>query len=447
MKQINLRSVAILVVLAISISASAQKEIITAFYKLKADKNITLSATTKLKGDMDTNHPWHCNIAHFNFNRSIGNGYEYIKSICSEFDKESENKNVTQYICMHGEDNAKPVQNSVHKQVVVKYSKDNDPIFIGSNLNYNVLVIRYNSQKNVNNRIVLAIEWKEYKNDNGDMLYEGTFYDIEGDKELAVTTPNPLPDIRTQYKIDDKYSKYFDKLKDNNKTDTTNNIKIVIDGKIAKLPIPDGKKIIRVTVDGDTLASIGKDSDGSSTFLSTTTNAISRLQFYTKNFDGQDNNDNIALLSNMLSYIKACNFDSSEQNLFHKAISSMQQKTTTDIQRAILNFCLEALTFNKNIDHVFINAMHTTYNEWDAVKGTKNAKIVLSKLNEDIKNKIKNGYVMTSETFTDALRYLYDWKGQMNNNEKNGIKQIDDIISTLNNLCYKSGLDKSPLPK
>lgn len=181
MKTRNIRCAMLLVAAALSLNASAQKNVLKAFEKFKTSKGVTIKNTTKEQGDNNTATPWRCNVVDFKVWKGSGMTFK-MKALQEAFEKDSKDKNVTYFGQQQGlDENATEEEKGKYKKTSVRYNATDSPIVIGSNTAYNVLVLRSTSKEHPDNRIVLATEWRL------DEQYGciGTLYEIEGPSSLV----------------------------------------------------------------------------------------------------------------------------------------------------------------------------------------------------------------------------------------------------------------------
>ena len=177
MKTRNIRYAAFLLAAIMSLNMSAQKNVLKAFEKFKNSKGVTITNTVREQGKTSTLHPWRCNIVEFKV--IPGAGYVTMTNeLRAAFEQDSQDTDVTYYGQMKGlPENASEAEKSKYKKTIVRYNDEDDPIVIGENTTYDVLVLRSNSKEHAQNRIVVAVEWKL---DGKSGSWKGNLYEIEG---------------------------------------------------------------------------------------------------------------------------------------------------------------------------------------------------------------------------------------------------------------------------
>ena len=177
MKTRNIRYAALLLAAIVSLNMSAQKNVLKAFEKFKNSKGVTITNTVREQGKTSALDPWRCNIVEFKV--IPGAGYVTMtKELRDAFEQDSQDADVTYYGQMKGlSENATEEEKAKYKKTIVRYNDQDDPIVIGENTTYDVLVLRSNSKENTQNRIVVAVEWKL---DGKSGSWKGNLYEIEG---------------------------------------------------------------------------------------------------------------------------------------------------------------------------------------------------------------------------------------------------------------------------
>lgn len=184
MKTRNIRYAALLLAAIMSLNASAQKNVLKAFEKFKNSKDVTITNTVREQGKTNTLNPWRCNIMEFKVFKGAGVTFK-MKELQDAFELDSQDKDVTYYGQMKGlPENATEAEKAKYKKTIVRYSDEDDPVVIGENTTYNVLVLRSNSKDHPGNRIVVATEWKM---DSHSSYCIGNLYEIEGPSDFVRT--------------------------------------------------------------------------------------------------------------------------------------------------------------------------------------------------------------------------------------------------------------------
>ena len=189
MKTSNIRYATLLLATLMSLNVSAQKNVLKAFEKFKTSKGVTITNTTREQGKTSTSDPWRCNIWEFRFFKGEG-VLTKMKDLQDAFEQDSQDADVTYYGQMNGlPENASEADKAKYKKTVVRYNDQDDPIIIGENTTYNVLVLRSNSKEHPGNRIVVATEWKM---DDRSSYCIGNLYEIEGPKDFVRPAYDPV---------------------------------------------------------------------------------------------------------------------------------------------------------------------------------------------------------------------------------------------------------------
>lgn len=184
MKTRNIRYAALLLAAIVSLNMSAQKNVLKAFEKFKNSKDVTITNTVREQGKTSALHPWRCNIVEFRVFKGAGVTFK-MKELQDAFEQDSQDTNVTYYGQMKGlPENASEAEKAKYKKTIVRYNDEDDPVVIGENTTYNVLVLRSNSKENSGNRIVVATEWKM---DPHSSYCIGNLYEIEGPNDFVRT--------------------------------------------------------------------------------------------------------------------------------------------------------------------------------------------------------------------------------------------------------------------
>lgn len=202
MKKSNIRFAALLLATAMSLSVSAQKNVLKAFEKFKNSKGVIITNTVREQGKTSTMSPWRCNIVEFKFFKGEG-VLSKTKELQDAFEQDSQDADVTYYGQMKGlPANASEAEKAKYKKTVVRYNDQDDPIVIGENTTYNVLVLRSNSKDHPGNRIVVATEWKM---DDRSSYCIGNLYEIEGPQDFVRTSYDPVVNAVDTAYVDSAY--------------------------------------------------------------------------------------------------------------------------------------------------------------------------------------------------------------------------------------------------
>ena len=189
MKTSNIRYATLLLATLMSLNVSAQKNVLKAFEKFKNSRVVAITNTVREQGKTSTSDPWRCNIMEFRFFKGEG-VLTKMKDLQDAFEQDSQDGDVTYYGQMNGlPENASEADKAKYKKTVVRYNDQDDPIVIGENTTYNVLVLRSNSKDHPGNRIVVATEWKM---DDRSSYCIGNLYEIEGPKDFVRPAYDPV---------------------------------------------------------------------------------------------------------------------------------------------------------------------------------------------------------------------------------------------------------------
>ena len=184
MKTSNIRYAAILLATLMSLNMSAQKNVLKQFEKLKTAKGVTVTNSSREQGMEDENQAlsWRCNVVEFKASKVYGASL-MMKELQAAFEEDSQDPDVTYFGEMKGlSERATDEERAKYKKTIVRYNAKDDPIVLGANTTYNVLVLRCKSGR-VNHRIVVATEWKMDAQNN----VVGSLYEIEGPNDFVRT--------------------------------------------------------------------------------------------------------------------------------------------------------------------------------------------------------------------------------------------------------------------
>ena len=184
MKTSNIRYAAILLATLMSLNMSAQKNVLKQFEKLKTAKGVTVTNSTREQGMEDESQAlsWRCNVVEFKASKVYGASL-MMKELQAAFEEDSQDPDVTYFGEMKGlSERATDEERAKYKKTIVRYNAKDDPIVLGANTTYNVLVLRCKSGR-VNHRIVVATEWKMDAQNN----VVGSLYEIEGPNDFVRT--------------------------------------------------------------------------------------------------------------------------------------------------------------------------------------------------------------------------------------------------------------------
>jgi hypothetical protein len=194
MKTSNIRYAAILLATLMSLNMSAQKNVLKQFEKLKTAKGVTVTNSSREQGMEDENQAlsWRCNVVEFKASKVYGASL-MMKELQAAFEQDSQDPDVTYFGEMKGlSERATDEERAKYKKTIVRYNAKDDPIVLGANTTYNVLVLRCKSGR-VNHRIVVATEWKMDAQNN----VVGSLYEIEGRNDFVRTATASAADQET----------------------------------------------------------------------------------------------------------------------------------------------------------------------------------------------------------------------------------------------------------
>lgn len=185
MRTTNIRCATLMVATALSLTVSAQKNVLKAFEKFRTSRGVTVTGSTQ-EGKRSP-EPWRCSIVEFKVAGGAGTAPAWqaakMEALQQAFEKDSRDKNVTYFSRMEalGAD-ATAEEKARYKKTAVRYNTMKDPIVLGANTSNNVMVLRCNPRRSVY-RTVVALEWRRDEQ-NGCV---GTFYEIEAPNNLVHT--------------------------------------------------------------------------------------------------------------------------------------------------------------------------------------------------------------------------------------------------------------------
>lgn len=183
MKTTNIRCATLVVATALSLTVSAQKNVLKAFEKFRTSKGVTVTSSTRESEKSPM--AWRCNIVEFKVAGGAGTAPAWqatkMEALQQAFEKDSRDKNVTYFSQMKAlGEKATEEEKARYKKTTVRYNATADPIVLGANTSYNVVVLRCKSKHSIY-RTVVALEWRQDEQ-NGCV---GTFYEIEGHNDVV----------------------------------------------------------------------------------------------------------------------------------------------------------------------------------------------------------------------------------------------------------------------
>lgn len=178
MRTTNIRCATLIVATALSLTVSAQKNVLKAFEKFRTSKGVTVTSSTRESGTSP--QAWRCNIVEFKVAGGAGTTPAWqaakMEALQQAFEKDSRDKNVTYFSQMKAlGEKATEEEKARYKKTTVRYNATAAPIVLGANPSYNVVVLRCKSKHSIY-RTVVALEWRQDEQ-NGCV---GTFYEIAG---------------------------------------------------------------------------------------------------------------------------------------------------------------------------------------------------------------------------------------------------------------------------
>lgn len=176
MKTRNIRWMTLLLAVAMTVGASAQKNVLKAFDKMERAKEVVVKKVNNKTNDTRVPERWRCNVQEFHISKAEA-ARKHIARIDDAFSKDSKKDNVTYYIRMYalGE---KPTdkEKDAYKKIIIKCDNASEEVVIGSDPSYHVIAMCFQSVTSAALRSVMALEWKQEPGYG----YSVRTYEIEG---------------------------------------------------------------------------------------------------------------------------------------------------------------------------------------------------------------------------------------------------------------------------
>ena len=363
MKTRNIRYAALLLAAIVSLNMSAQKNVLKAFEKFKNSRVVTITNTVREQGKTSTSAPWRCNICEFRFFKGEG-VLSKMKELQDAFEQDSQDGDVTYYGQMKGlPENASEAEKAKYKKTIVRYNDQDNPIVIGENTTYNVMVLRSNSKEHPDNRIVVATEWKV---DNNSSYCVGNLYEIEGPKDFVRTA--------VDFAIEQVDTAYVDSI-----------------GNVAMNGSYDNVDF------------------------------ITRMTFYRDNFTPMYNPKNTALITDMYNFIRSradgltYNENAVGCTILNEMAGNRAVSAAALRYLRTIDYCKNMLTMKREpVDGKLVSdRLESYYQEWKRESFYSEQQKILNRMAEYIRIQQDNG--MTDEVFNWVVKFLGHWKSSNGN--------------------------------
>ena len=357
MKTSNIRYAAILLATLMSLNVSAQKNVLKQFEKLKAAKGVTITNSSREQG-MEDESPalsWRCNVVEFKVSKVYGASL-MIKELQAAFEQDSQDPDVTYFGEMKGlSERATDEEKAKYKKTIVRYNAKDDPIVLGANTTYNVLVLRCKSGR-VNHRIVVATEWKMDAQNN----VVGSLYEIEGRKDFVRTATASAADEEADLMEADS-----------------------------------------LTVDMEDVGGI---------------DFITRMTFYRDNFTLMHNPSNSALVTDMFNFVRARadGLTSDEKSMGRALLDEMAGDRSSSAAALfylrIIDYCKGVLTSKVGaVDELLVlERLDSYFQEWRKETIYNEQMKILTRMAEYIRAQQEKG--LSESTFNKVVKALGNWK-------------------------------------
>ena len=357
MKTSNIRYAAILLATLMSLNVSAQKNVLKQFEKLKAAKGVTITNSSREQG-MEDESPalsWRCNVVEFKVSKVYGASL-MIKELQAAFEQDSQDPDVTYFGEMKGlSERATDEEKAKYKKTIVRYNAKDDPIVLGANTTYNVLVLRCKSGR-VNHRIVVATEWKMDAQNN----VVGSLYEIEGRKDFVRTATASAADEEADLMEADS-----------------------------------------LTVDMEDVGGI---------------DFITRMTFYRDNFTLVHNPSNSALVTDMFNFVRARadGLTSDEKSMGRALLDEMAGDRSASAAALfylrIIDYCKGVLTPKVGaVDELLVlERLDSYFQEWRKETIYNEQMKILTRMAEYIRAQQEKG--LSESTFNKVVKALGNWK-------------------------------------
>ena len=357
MKTSNIRYAAILLATLMSLNMSAQKNVLKQFEKLKAAKGVTITNSSREQG-MEDESPalsWRCNVVEFKVSKVYGASL-MMKELQAAFEQDSQDPDVTYFGEMKGlSERATDEERAKYKKTIVRYNAKDDPIVLGANTTYNVLVLRCKSGR-VNHRIVVATEWKMDAQNN----VVGSLYEIEGPNDFVRTATASAADEEA-----------------------------------------DLMEVDTLTADMEDVGRI---------------DFITRMTFYRENFTLMYNPSNSALMTDMFNFVRARadELTANERSVGRAILDEMAGDRAVSAAALsylrMIDYCKGVLTPKGGAvdERLVLERLDSYFQEWRKETVYNEQMKIFNRMAEYIRAQQEKG--LSENTFNRVVKFLGNWK-------------------------------------
>lgn len=357
MKTSNIRYAAILLATLMSLNMSAQKNVLKQFEKLKTAKGVTVTNSSREQGMEDENQAlsWRCNVVEFKASKVYGASL-MMKELQAAFEEDSQDPDVTYFGEMKGlSERATDEERAKYKKTIVRYNAKDDPIVLGANTTYNVLVLRCKSGR-VNHRIVVATEWKMDAQNN----VVGSLYEIEGPNDFVRTATASAADEEA-----------------------------------------DLMEVDTLTADMEDVGRI---------------DFITRMTFYRDNFTLMYNPSNSALMTDMFNFVRARadELTANERSVGRAILDEMAGDRAVSAAALsylrMIDYCKGVLTPNGGAldERLVLERLDSYFQEWRKETVYNEQMKIFNRMAEYIRAQQEKG--LSENTFNRVVKFLGNWK-------------------------------------
>lgn len=357
MKTSNIRYAAILLATLMSLNMSAQKNVLKQFEKLKTAKGVTVTNSTREQGMEDESLAlsWRCNVVEFKASKVYGASL-MMKELQAAFEQDSQDPDVTYFGEMKGlSERATDEERAKYKKTIVRYNAKDDPIVLGANTTYNVLVLRCKSGR-VNHRIVVATEWKMDAQNN----VVGSLYEIEGPNDFVRTATASAADEEA-----------------------------------------DLMEVDTLTADMEDVGRI---------------DFITRMTFYRDNFTLMYNPSNSALMTDMFNFVRARadELTANERSVGRAILDEMAGDRAVSAAALsylrMIDYCKGVLTPNGGAldERLVLERLDSYFQEWRKETVYNEQMKIFNRMAEYIRAQQEKG--LSENTFNRVVKFLGNWK-------------------------------------
>lgn len=357
MKTSNIRYAAILLATLMSLNMSAQKNVLKQFEKLKTAKGVTVTNSSREQGMEDENQAlsWRCNVVEFKASKVYGASL-MMKELQAAFEEDSQDPDVTYFGEMKGlSERATDEERAKYKKTIVRYNAKDDPIVLGANTTYNVLVLRCKSGS-VNHRIVVATEWKMDAQNN----VVGSLYEIEGPNDFVRTATASAADQEA-----------------------------------------DLMEVDTLTADMEDVGRI---------------DFITRMTFYRDNFTLMYNPSNSALMTDMFNFVRARadELTANERSVGRAILDEMAGDRAVSAAALsylrMIDYCKGVLTPNGGAldERLVLERLDSYFQEWRKETVYNEQMKIFNRMAEYIRAQQEKG--LSENTFNRVVKFLGNWK-------------------------------------